>query len=153
LWKGSCRDRGQIEVSPSHRHVQEFLVAQAEAGMLLCLCSNNREEDVFAVFEQNPDMVLRREHILASNISPGPKTESLQALADDLQIPLDQFLYLDSDAENCAELRGSFPEVLTVQLPHDADNFRDFLRNIWAFSSGQLGNLETEWTRLASSAA
>jgi len=44
-------------------------VARQQAGMLLCLCSKNREADVFAIFEQRTDMPLKREHLVSWRIN------------------------------------------------------------------------------------
>src|SRR5439155_295703 len=71
LWKGVCGEDGPlaVEVDVPRRSLQEFMIAQRSAGMLLCLCSKNAEEDVTAVFDRNSGMVLRAEHIVASRVN------------------------------------------------------------------------------------
>jgi len=71
LWKGVCGEDGPlgIEVSEPHRTLQAFMVDRMRAGMLLCLCSKNNEADVLDVFDQRPDMVLKREHLVARRIN------------------------------------------------------------------------------------
>src|SRR5205085_3598167 len=66
LWKGVCGEDGPlgVEVDEARRAFQQMLVAQYEAGMLLCLCSKNTEQDVVAVFDQNAGMLLRLEHLV-----------------------------------------------------------------------------------------
>src|SRR5205085_8470115 len=63
LWRGTCAEDGpqRVDISPPFKHLQEFMVGQMKAGMLLCLCSKNHEQDVFDVFEQRHDMILKRE--------------------------------------------------------------------------------------------
>src|SRR6185436_4452569 len=65
LWKGVCGEDGLhgIDVSTPYRRLQEFMVAQMNAGLLLCLCSKNSEQDVLDIFDQRTDMVLKREHL------------------------------------------------------------------------------------------
>ena len=64
FWKGVCGEEGPlgVTVDTAHRALQEFIIAQHQAGMVLCLCSKNVEEDVTAVFEKNPGMRMKREH-------------------------------------------------------------------------------------------
>ena len=61
LWQGLCGEDGPtgIVVTPPFRRLQEFMIGQMHAGVLLALCSKNQEADVLAVFEQRADMPLQ----------------------------------------------------------------------------------------------
>ena len=52
LWKGVCGEDGSlgVAVTEPYRALQQFMVDQMNAGMLLCLCSKNNEQDVLDVF-------------------------------------------------------------------------------------------------------
>ena len=128
LWKGVCGEDGPlgVEVTPEQRRLQEFLIEQTKAGMLLCLCSKNSEQDVFDVFDQNPGMVLRREHLAAWRINWESKSQNLKGLARDLELGLDSFIFLDDNAVECADVRSNCPDVLALQMPVDLDH-------VWAF--------------------
>jgi thioester reductase-like protein/FkbH-like protein len=135
LWKGVCGEDGPlgIEVDSPHAALQEFVVAQQRAGALVCLCSRNTEKDVFRVFDERPDMPLRREHLVAWRVNWAPKSDNLESLARELQLGLDSFIFIDDDAVQCAEVRVRCPEVLTLQLPSDASRIPHFLQHVWAF--------------------
>jgi FkbH-like protein len=135
LWKGVCGEDGTlgVEVGPGYRALQEFVIAQREAGMLVCLCSKNDEEDVWSVFEKNPRMLLKREHFVSSRINWQPKSENMRSLSTELQLGLDSFLFLDDSGIECAEVEAHCPEVLTLQLPGRENDFKKFLTHIWAF--------------------
>src|SRR5882672_10390448 len=62
LWKGVCGEDGPhgIELDAPRKFLQEFMLEQSRAGMVLCLCSKNNEADVWEVFAQRPDMPLKR---------------------------------------------------------------------------------------------
>jgi len=47
VWRGRLAG---VEIDPPRRAVQEFLLRQHDAGMLLCVCSKNDQADVFDVF-------------------------------------------------------------------------------------------------------
>ena len=135
LWKGVCGEDGPLGVTIDEPRaaLQRFLLAQQEAGMVLCLASKNAEEDVWAVFERNPGMILRREHIVASQIHWGAKSESLSRLAAQLELGLDSFVFLDDNPLECAEVRANCPQALTLELPANPVDIPHFLRHVWAF--------------------
>jgi FkbH-like protein len=109
------------------------MVAQHDAGKLLCLCSKNNEADIMAVFDGRPEMVLKPKHIIARRINWRPKSENLKSLADELQLGLDTFIFLDNNPLDCAEVRANCPQVLTLQLPQESEFIPRFLQHIWAF--------------------
>ncbi len=104
-----------------------------QAGKLICLCSKNQPEDVFAVFEGHPDMLLKENHLVNWRINWQEKSQNLQSLAEELQLGLDSFIFIDDNPVECAEVRANCPEVLTLQLPENCDHIPKFLEHIWAF--------------------
>lgn len=135
LWKGVCGEVGETRVSigPAYKALQEFIVAQRGAGMLVCLCSRNNEEDVWRVFEKNPGMILKREDFISSRINWQPKSDNLRSLSAELQLGLDSFIFLDDSAVECGEVEARCPEVLTLKLPERESDFKRFLSHVWAF--------------------
>jgi FkbH-like protein len=135
LWKGVCGEDGAmgIKIDPPYKALQELMVAQQDAGMILGLCSKNIEADVFEVFENRPEMPLKREHFVSWRINWRPKSENIKSLAEELNLGLDSFIFIDDNPVECAEVQASCPEVLTLLLPAEAENIPQFLQHIWAF--------------------
>jgi FkbH-like protein len=135
LWNGVCGEDGPlgIRIDEPHKKLQDFMVRQIDAGMVICLCSKNNEEDVIEVFDRRPEMPLRRDHIVSRRINWRPKSENIQSLANELQLGLDSFIFLDDNPVECAEVQANCPEVLTLQLPNEPENIPEFLDNVWAF--------------------
>ena len=135
LWKGVVGEDGPMGVSvdPARRTLQEFARSQRAAGMLLCLCSKNVEDDVAAVLDSHPDMLLRREDFVALRVNWDAKSDNLRALAQELNVGLDSLVLLDDNPLECAEVRSRCPEVITIQLPTDLETLPSFLRNLWVF--------------------
>src|SRR5204862_373136 len=135
LWAGVCGEDGAkgIRLDPPFQSLQKFMRAQHEAGMLLCLCSKNNEEDVNEVFAQRLDMPLRREHLISSRLNWLSKSENLKSIAQELGLGLDSFIFVDDNPVECAEVEANCPEVLTVQLPEDPQQIPQFLRHCWVF--------------------
>ncbi|MGH7830031.1 MAG: HAD-IIIC family phosphatase, partial [Candidatus Binatia bacterium] len=146
LWKGVCGEDGPegIEIDAARKGLQEFMVRQHERGMLLCLCSKNNEEDVFAVFERRGDMILRRDHLTAWRVDWNAKSQNLQSLSRELGLGLDSFIYIDDDPVECAAVRESCPEVLTLQLPKAPERIAGFLRHVWPFDRRKMTREDSE---------
>lgn len=149
LWKGVVGEDGfgGIDISHNWQTIQEFMVAQNQAGMLLCLCSKNNESDVIQVFEERQDMPLKLQHLVAWRINWLPKSENLKSLAAELNLGLDSFIFIDDNPVECTEVRANCPEVLTLQLPAEG-NIQQFLSHIWAFDHLQVTQEDTQRTVL-----
>jgi amino acid adenylation domain-containing protein/FkbH-like protein len=134
LWKGVCGEEGPtgVSVDPPRRALQQFMLRQVEAGMLLALCSKNAEEDVDAVFAQNPGMLLRTEHVAARRVNWNSKAHNLRELAAELKLGIDSFVFIDDNPIEAAEVQAQCPEVLTLLLPSSEEQIPRFLKNVWA---------------------
>ncbi len=135
LWAGACAEDGPhgVVIDGPRQALQNFLVAQHDAGMLICLCSKNSEEDVLKVFEQRVEMPLKLHHVAAHRINWESKVGNIRSLARELGIGSDSFVFVDDNPFECAEVRAGLPEVLTLHLPPDPETLVLFLRGIWAF--------------------
>jgi FkbH-like protein len=135
LWDGVCGEDGPdgVSLDPERRFLQEFMLAQRDAGILLCLSSKNNEQDVLETFRANPRMPLQPGHFVARRIDWEPKSAHLVSLAGELNLGLDSFIFVDDNPTECAELAAHCPEVLTLQLPSDPERIPAFLRHVWAF--------------------
>lgn len=135
LWQGTCGEDGStgVVVTQAHVRFQQKLVKQCEHGVLLCLCSKNNASDVEEVFQHRTDMPLRSEHIVASRVNWKPKSDNLVALARELNLSLNSFIFVDDDALECEQVRSSIPAVLTLNIPVDQEGILHFVEHVWAF--------------------
>jgi FkbH-like protein/FkbM family methyltransferase len=155
LWQGLCGEDGAagIAITPPFRALQEFMVRQTQAGALLALCSKNQEADVMAVFDQRADMPLRREHLAAWRINWEPKPDNLRALAAQLNLGLESFVFIDDNPVECAAVRSGCPELVALQLPPESDRIPAFLENLWIFDRDRATSEDRErsqWYRINS---
>ncbi|MCF3584755.1 amino acid adenylation domain-containing protein [Planktothrix agardhii 1806] len=150
LWNGICGEDGVkgVKIDAPFRALQEFIIAQQATGKLICLCSKNQADDVFAVFEQHPDMLLQRNHLVNWRINWQEKSQNLQSLAEELQLGLDSFIFIDDNPIECAKVRANCPEVLTLQLPQESEKIPQFLDHIWAFDQLQTTQEDQQRTNL-----
>ena len=114
-----------------------MMLARRAGGLLLALCSKNNEEDVLETFREHPEMPLKLEHFAARRINWEPKPANLVSVADELDLGLDSFLFIDDNPKECAEVEADCPEVLALPLPADAASIPDFLKHVWALDRRQ----------------
>ena len=131
LWQGVCGE-GPVAVPPPFRKLHEFMLRQRDEGVLLALASKNNEGDVMAVLESD-ECLLKPEHFTAWQINWQSKSENLRALADELGLALNSFVFLDDSPYECMEVRNSCPEVLAIPLPQDPEAIPGFLDHLWVF--------------------
>src|SRR5690606_15850903 len=148
LWAGVCGEDGHlgVEIDEFHRGFQSWLLARQAEGKLLGLCSKNNEADAWRVFDEHPDMLLGREHIVAARINWQRKSLNLRELADELQLGLDSFIFVDDSPAECAEVEQSAPEVMVVQLPEPPD--LEFFAHHWAFDAGRVTAEDRQRTQM-----
>jgi FkbH-like protein len=135
LWSGICGEDGceGVGVDAPRRALQEFMLEQRSAGLLLTMASKNNEQDVLDTFVAHPEMPLHLRDFAAWRLNWSPKAENLVSLADELNLGVDSFIFIDDNAKECAEVAGALPEVLTLALPEDIERTPEFLRHVWAF--------------------
>lgn len=133
LWQGVVGEDGPagVIIGPPQRAFQQFLLDQYQAGVILCLCSKNQEADVWSVFDQNPGMLLKREHISFWKINWDLKSSNLFALAKEINIGLDTFAFLDDNPLERAEVSARCPSVFCVEFPDAWKERAPWLEHCW----------------------
>jgi FkbH-like protein len=96
---------------------QRYLRTLRDRGVLLAICSKNNEADVEQVFARHADMFLQRTDFAAARINWLSKTENLRSLAEELNLGLDAFVFLDDSAFEREEVRATLPMVHVLDFP------------------------------------
>jgi FkbH-like protein len=149
LWRGVIGEDGidGIVIPRPLLALQRFAVDEQAKGTLVCIASKNVERDVMEVFEQRSDMALKSEQIVAHRINWRSKPENLSSLAQELNLGLDSFVFIDDSPIECAEVKAVLPQVVTLLLPPE-DKVEKFLANLWAFDRFVVTNEDTRRTQM-----
>ncbi len=133
LWRGVVGEDGPegITIDDGHKALQDFALAQLNAGVLLCLVSKNNEADVWEAFDRAKGMILRKDMFVGHRINWQPKSKNIQSLAQELNLGVDSFVFIDDSPLECAEVRASCPEVLVLQLPSQSGDIEPFTKHLW----------------------
>ena len=150
LWQGVCGEVGPaaLVIDEPRRRLQEFMVEQTRAGRLLCVCSKNELADVEAVFDGRTDMPLTREHIVGWKVNWTAKSQNIRELANELNLGLDSFVFVDDNPVEIAEVAANCPEVATIQIPENSAEIPALLEHVWEFDSASATDEDQQRTRM-----
>nr|VFK38340.1 MAG: HAD-superfamily phosphatase, subfamily IIIC/FkbH-like domain-containing protein/thioester reductase domain-containing protein [Candidatus Kentron sp. TC] len=150
LWRGILGEDGVngVTLDPGHLELHRFMIARQQAGVLLCLCSKNDQAIVDEFFETHADSILRNEHIVARRINWQSKSRNIAELAEELDLGLDSFVFIDDNPIEIEEVRAVLPQVLSLRLPRDPKAIPRFLDNLWALDIRAGTDEDRQRTRL-----
>ncbi|MBT6180171.1 MAG: HAD-IIIC family phosphatase, partial [Deltaproteobacteria bacterium] len=133
VWKGVVGEDGVdgIEFDPARQRFHAKLLEQQKAGKILCLASKNEEADAMAVFDEREDSMIKREHLVAWRINWMPKSQNIREMAEELNLGMDSFIFIDDNPVECAEVRAGCPDVLVVQFPDDPEDIDKLTNHLW----------------------
>lgn len=127
LWGGIVGEDGPdgIKLGPDYPGsgfvaFQRRLLAYQQRGFLLVLNSKNNLADVQEILTKHPHQVLRPEHFAAMRVNWQPKPQNLRELAQELNLGLEAFVFVDDSDHECGHVEAELPQVTVVQTPHDA---------------------------------
>jgi FkbH-like protein len=109
---------------------QKSLLELSKAGVILTVCSKNNEADVLEAWEKNPFMVLRKEHFAAYRINWNDKATNIRELAEELNIGLDSFVFVDDNPTERELIRQMLPMVSVPEFPTQPYELPSFFKGI-----------------------
>lgn len=134
LWGGVVGEDGVsgIRLLPGFEALQRYARKLVDEGVLVALCSKNVDEDVVRAFEERADFPLRLEHLVSRRVNWLPKAQNLLELAEELNLGLDSFVFLDDNPVECGQVQAALPQVLTLQVP-PAEELAAWVEQLWIF--------------------
>ncbi|QYY36183.1 HAD-IIIC family phosphatase [Ruficoccus sp. ZRK36] len=140
LWGGVIGEDGLagIRVGPPHADGEAFVMLQyyarelKERGVLLAVCSKNNEADALLPFEQHEGMVLGLDDFAAFVANWEDKPANLRRIAEELNLGLESFVFVDDSPVERARVRRELPEVAVPELGSDPARYVEILdRGRW----------------------
>ncbi len=126
LWGGVIGDDGMEGIQlgfgaagEAFVDFQKYLKKLKSRGIVLAVCSKNDEQNAKQPFLEHPDMQLKLEDIAVFMANWDNKAENIQRIAQDLNLGLDAFVFVDDNPVERALVRRMLPEVTVVELPQD----------------------------------
>jgi FkbH-like protein len=127
LWGGVVGDDGLqgIELGPESAegeafvHFQTYIKSLSRRGIVLAVCSKNRDEVARSPFREHSGMVLKEEDIACFVANFQDKASNLRHIARSLNVGIDSLVFVDDNPVERAQVRAELPEVLVVELPEE----------------------------------
>jgi FkbH-like protein len=156
LWGGVVGDDGANNiklgapdpVGECFHAFQTVLKGLRSRGLLLAICSKNDEKFALSVIEGHPAMALRQSDFVAWRINWKDKAENLLSLAEELNLGLDSFVFLDDSPQERDQIRHLLPKVYTPDLPASPSELAPFLSSLNCFETSSLGKEDFERTEM-----
>lgn len=124
LWGGIIGEDGMqgIGLGPDYPgncfvEFQRRLLDFQQRGFILAMCSKNNPLDALEVLQNHPHQVLRETHFAAMRINWEPKPQNIRSLAEELNLGLDSFIFVDDSHHECMAVRTELPQVEVIQTP------------------------------------
>ena len=156
LWGGVVGDDGPQNIKlgapdPMGECFQAFqstLKGLRSRGILLTICSKNDEKLALSVIEEHPAMILRKDDFVGWRINWKDKAENLVALAEELNLGLDSFVFLDDSPQERDQIRQVLGQVYVPDLPASPSEFAPFLASLDCFETSSLGKEDLARTQM-----
>ncbi len=156
LWGGSVGEvgwealslGGHDHVGEAHADFQRALKQLGRRGILLAIASRNEEAVALEAIDRHPEMVLRRGDFAAWRIHWGDKAASVSSIVEELNIGLQDVVFIDDHPAERARVREALPGVCVPEWPADPALYADALAGLRAFDVVQVSQEDGERTRL-----
>jgi len=156
LWGGVVGDLGPEGVaigqgSPegeAHLRLQHYILELKKRGVLLSVCSKNDEQNAKEPFQTRKDMAIKLSDISCFVANWEPKPDNIQRIAQELNIGLDSFVFLDDNPMEREMVRKILPQVGIIELSDDPAEYVSALAASAFFETVSLTKEDLERTAL-----
>ena len=149
LWGGILGEDGieGIKIGDTYpglafKDFQENILEAANNGVILAVCSKNNEDDVLEAWGKHPFQLIKQQHISAYRINWQDKATNIQELADELNIGLDSFVFIDDNPIERERVKQMLPMVTVPDFPEHPYLMSAFFKQVYSdnFQIHQLTN-------------
>ncbi len=134
LWGGVIGDDGvekiqigrETPVAEAYTAFQEYCLALRNRGVLLAVCSKNNEDVAKSGFA-HPSSILKFKDFSCFKANWEPKHENLLAIARELNLGVDSFVFIDDNPAERAIVEAQLPSVAVPEVGNDVSKYAQFI--------------------------
>ena len=127
LWGGVIGDDGLEGIriaqgdaaGEAYLSFQRYLLSLRDRGVVLAVSSKNEDAIARMPFQKHPEMLLREEHFAVFQANWNDKPSNIQAIAAELSLGLDSFVFVDDNPFERELVRKSLPQVAVPEMSED----------------------------------
>lgn len=154
LWKGvigECGTEGidisvETSVGQVFREWQMYVKRLQKQGIILAIASKNEKENV-ELGLNHPDSILKIDDFAATRINWNDKATNIKELAEELNLSLNQMVFVDDNPAEREIVRQQLPEVYVVE-GNTPEQFIEIIRNSRVFEVTRLTEEDKKRTQM-----
>lgn len=109
---------------------QQALLELKNKGIILTVCSKNNEEDVFELWENHSDIILRKKDFIVKKINWQDKADNIIEISNELNIGLDSIVFIDDNPTERELVKKTIPDVTVPDFPKEPYLLPNFFNEI-----------------------
>ena len=115
----------------SFQDFQRAILNAKRHGVILAIVSKNNESDVLEAFNKHEGMILSLDDISAYRINWVDKASNINSIADELNIGLDSFVFVDDNPAEREIVKRLLPEVEVPEFPAKPFRLLEFFKELY----------------------
>lgn len=134
LWGGIVGEDGPDKVTcggdfpgNAYEAFQRECLRLKSQGMVLAALSKN-DPQALDTFDLRADMPLSQQDFVAARVNWQPKPDNIRAIAEELNLGLDSFIFIDDSPHERDLMRRACPQVTVPEMPRDPARRPGWLR-------------------------
>jgi len=154
LWGGVVGEVGVegIDLGPTsaageaYQNFQRYAKELKQRGVLLAVCSKNDLTRAKAAFEQHESALLELSDFVDFQANWKRKSDNIRRIAENVNLGLDSFVFVDDSPNECEEVKQALPEVLTICIEGDPSDIIKKVQSTGAFEALSLSTEDKQRT-------
>jgi len=154
LWGGVVGEDGiygiQIGTEGEGLIYQDFqkeIIKLKNRGIILAVSSKNTKKDVMEVFIKNDQMRLKKKDISIFKVNWKEKYVNIKEISKELKLSLNSFVFWDDNPVEREKVRINLPEVKVIDVPSEAYNWIDLIKNNDFFAKSKITKEDKKKTK------
>ena len=132
-----------------YRALHYGLAYQVANGTLLVMLSKNNDTDVAEVFDtRHGDLVLTSKHFATMRVDWNSKADNLVSIAEELNLGLDSFVFIDDNDVELDEVRQRLPEVSVLKVTDEPSEIAELTAGLSAFRFAKVSDEDRQRTTM-----
>ena len=131
------------------RALQNGLAYQVANGTLLVMVSKNNDTDVAELFAaRQGDLVLTESHFAAKRVDWNSKADNLVSIAEELNLGIDSFVFVDDNDVELEEVRQRLPDVRVIKVTDEPSEIAELTSTLSAFRFARVSSEDRQRTSM-----
>jgi len=131
------------------RALQNGLAYLVANGTLLVMLSKNNDTDVAELFAaRQADLVLTEQHFATKRVDWNSKADNLVSIAQELNLGIDSFVFVDDNDVELEEVRQRLPDVRVIKVSDEPSEIAELTSTLSEFRFAKVSSEDRQRTSM-----